>query len=97
MDEDEEIQELSAQEVKRVKDEVKKCLRHASFELGKAAFEIDRYLTEFSTARILIRRQVILNQAIEHLVCNVFPSLCIAEMARVQVQLALRDFSKTAV
>ena len=37
MDEDEEIQELSAQEVKRVKDEVKKCLRHASFELGKAA------------------------------------------------------------
>ena len=37
MDEDEEIQELSAQEAKRVKDEVKKCLRHASFELGKAA------------------------------------------------------------
>ena len=37
MDEDEEIQELSAQEAKRVKDEAKKCLRHASFELGKAA------------------------------------------------------------
>ena len=40
MDEDEEIQPLLSVRFdipKRVKDEVKKCLRHASFELGKAA------------------------------------------------------------
>jgi len=34
---------------------------------------------------------VILNEAIGHLVANVLPNLGIAEMARVQVQLALRD------
>jgi hypothetical protein len=36
--------ELRAQEAKRVRDEAKKCLRHASFQLGKAAYEIDEYL-----------------------------------------------------
>ena len=82
MDEDEEIQELKAQEARRVRDEAKKCLRHASFQLGKAAYEIDEYLKEFSTARIPIRRQVILNEAIAHLVANVLPNLGIAEMAR---------------
>ena len=85
----EEISELRAQEARRVRDEAKKCLRHASFQLGKAAYEIDEYLKEFSTARIPIRRQVILNEAIAHLVANLLPSLGIAEMARVQVQLAL--------
>jgi hypothetical protein len=70
MDEDEEIAELRAQEARRVRDEAKKCLRHASFQLGKAAYEIDEYLKEFSTARIPIRRQVILNEAIAHLVAN---------------------------
>ncbi len=64
MDEDEEMAELKAQEAKRVRDEAKKCLRHASFQLGKAAYEIDEYLKDFSTARIPIRRQVILNEAI---------------------------------
>ena len=64
MDEDEEMAELRAQEAKRVRDEAKKCLRHASFQLGKAAYEIDEYLKDFSTARIPIRRQVILNEAI---------------------------------
>ena len=97
MDEDEEIQELKVQEARRVRDEAKKCLRHASFQLGKAAYEIDEYLKEFSTARIPIRRQVILNEAIAHLVANVLPNLGIAEMARVQVQLALRDYVKSAV
>lgn len=96
MDEDEEMAELRAQEARRVRDEAKKCLRHASFQLGKAAYEIDEYLKEFSTARIPIRRQVILNEAIEHLVATVLPNLGIAEMARAQVQLALRDFNKSA-
>ncbi len=96
MNEDEEMAELRAQEAKRVRDEAKKCLRHASFQLGKAAYEIDEYLKDFSTARIPIRRQVILNEAIAHLVANVLPSLGIAEMARIQVQLALRDHSKSA-
>ena len=97
MDEDEEMAELRAQEARRVREEAKKCLRHASFQLGKAAYEIDEYLKEFSTARIPIRRQVIHNEAIAHLVANVLPNLGIAEMARVQVQLALRDYVKSAV
>ena len=75
MNEDEEMAELRAQEARRVRDKAKKCLRHASFQLGKAAYEIDEYLKEFSTARIPIRRQVILNEAIEHLVANVLPNL----------------------
>ena len=75
MDEDDEMQELRAQEARRVRDEAKKCLRHASFQLGKAAYEIDEYLKDFSTARIPIRRQVILNEAIAHLVVNVLPNL----------------------
>ena len=33
MDEDLEMQELRAQEARRVRDEAKKCLRHASFQL----------------------------------------------------------------
>ena len=96
MDEDEEIAKLKEQEAKRVRDQAKKCLRHASFQLGKAAYEIDEYLKDFSTARIPIRRQVILNEAIGHLVANVLPNLGIAEMASVQVQLALRDHIKSS-
>ena len=96
MDEDEEIAKLKEQEAKRVRDQAKKCLRHASFQLGKAAYEIDEYLKDFSTARLPIRRQVILNEAIGHLVANVLPNLGIAEMARVQVQLALRDHIKSS-
>jgi hypothetical protein len=96
-DEDKEMAELKAQEARRVRDEAKKCLRHASFQLGKAAYEIDEYLKEFSTACLPIRLQVILNEAIAHLVANVLPNLGIAEMARVQVQLALRDYVKSAV
>jgi len=94
MDDEQEMTELKAQEAKRVRNEAKKCLRHASNQLSKAAYEIDQYLNDFSTTRLPIRRQVILNQAIEHLVCNVLPSLGISEMARVQVQLAMRDQTK---
>ena len=97
MDEDDDMSELRAQEARRVRDESKKCLRHASFQLGKAAYKIDKYLNEFSTARIPIRRQVILNEAIAHLVANVLPNLGIAEMARAQVQLALGDYMQSAV
>ena len=50
-------------------------------ELTKAAYEIDEYLKDFSTARIPIRRQVIINGAIAHLVANVLPSLVVAWMA----------------
>jgi hypothetical protein len=46
MDEDDEMQELKAQEARRVREEAKKCLRHASFQLGKAAYEIDEYLKD---------------------------------------------------
>ena len=52
MDEDEEMEQLRAQEARRVREEAKKCLRHASLQLGKAAYEIDEYLKDFSTARI---------------------------------------------
>jgi hypothetical protein len=97
MDEQEEMSELRTQEAMRVRNEAKKCLRHASIQLSKASYEIDEYLRDFSTARIPIRRQVILNEAIAHLVANVLPNLGIAEMARVQMQLALRDYSKSAV
>jgi hypothetical protein len=79
MVEDEQTAKLRAQEAKRVGDEAKKCLRHASFQLGKAAYEIDIYLKDFSTARIPISGQVILNEAIAHLVspmcCQVLASL----------------------
>jgi hypothetical protein len=36
--EDEEMEQLRAQEASRVRDEAKKCLQHASFQLGKAAY-----------------------------------------------------------
>jgi len=97
MNEEAEIEEFKAQEARRVREEAKKCLRQASFQLGKAAYEIDQYLKEFSTARIPIRRQVILNEAIAHLVANVLPNLGIAEMASLQVQLAMRDHVKSAI
>jgi hypothetical protein len=97
MDEEGEIEEFKAQEARRVREEAKKCLRHASIQLCKAAYEIDQYLNEFSTARIPIRRQVILNEAIAHLVVNVLPNLGIAEMASLQVQLAMRDHVKQLI
>ena len=97
LDEDLEMQELRAQEARRFRDEAKRWWRHASFQLDKAAYEIAEYLKGSSTARISIRRQVILNEAITHLVANVLLNLRIAEMARVRVQLALRDYVKSVV
>jgi hypothetical protein len=66
-----------------VRNKAKRCLRYARFQLCKAAYEIDEYIKDFSTARMLIRRQVILNEVIAHLVANVLPNLEIAEMARI--------------
>jgi hypothetical protein len=73
MDQDDEMEKLREQEAWRVREEAKKCLRHASFQLGKASYDIDVYLRDFSTARIPIRRQVIINEAIVHLVTNGLP------------------------
>ena len=56
IDENQEVQELGAQEAKQVRDEAKKCLRHASFQLDKAEYEVDEYLKDFTPARIPIRR-----------------------------------------
>jgi hypothetical protein len=97
VEDDEEMHELRAQEALRVRIEAKKCLRLASIQLSKASYEIDEYLRDFSTARIPISRQVILNEAISHLVANVLTNLGIAEMARAQVQFALRDYVKSCV
>jgi hypothetical protein len=97
VEDDEEMHELRAQKAMRVRNEAKKRLRHASIQLSKASYEIDVYLRDFSTTRIPIRRQVILNEAIAHLVANVLPNLGIAELAQVQVQLALRDYVKSSV
>jgi len=43
MDEDEEVEQLRSKEARRVREEAKKCLRHASFQLGKAAYELIQY------------------------------------------------------
>lgn len=59
-------------------------------EIQRACF------TDFSKARIPIWQQVIVNEAIAHQITNFLPGLDIAELARVEVQLALRDFSKSA-
>ena len=96
MEDDEEMNELRTQEAMRVRNEAKKCIRHASIQLSKASYEIDEYLRDFSNARIPIRRQMILNEAIAHLVANVLPNLG-AEMAQVQVQLALRYYVKSSI
>ena len=92
----EELDKLRAHEAKLVRSEAKKCLRHVSNQLSKAAYEIDQYLNDFSTARLPIRRQVIFNEAIAYLVSNVLPNLGIAKMASVQAQLAMRDQIKNA-
>jgi len=43
---------LKAKEAKQVRDEAKKCLWLASFQLGYAAYEIDKYLEDISTVRL---------------------------------------------
>lgn len=92
-----EMQELRVQQARRVRDEAKNTCDMPAFNLIKRPMKSTSIKKKFSTARIPTRRQVILNLAIEHLVANVFPNIGIAEMARVQVQLALRDYVKSAV
>ena len=54
MDEDEEMQELRAQEARRVRDEAKKCLRHASFQLGvELQRKVSHYLQPILSHRFL--------------------------------------------
>ena len=67
MEEDQEMQELRAQEARRVRDEAKKCLRHASFQLGKAAYEIDEYLKDFSIARYKLDKNLTASAGIDNL------------------------------
>jgi hypothetical protein len=90
------IEELKKQEARRVRNEAEKCLRHASIVLAKTAHEIDGYIYQLKTARIPLRRQVILNEAINHLATQLMPNLGFAELARAQSLLATRDHAPLA-
>ena len=83
------IEELKTQMAKDAKRDALKCLRSASQQLGKASYQIDKLIEEFQRTRIPVRRQAIVNQAIEHLVTNVLPMLNIAELASIQARLAV--------
>jgi hypothetical protein len=85
------IQELKKQEARRARKEAEILLRHASTQLNKTAYEIDRLIEQFNMARIPLKRQAILNEAIKHLAANLMPNLGLAQLAQAQVQLALRD------
>jgi hypothetical protein len=90
------IEELKKQEARRVRIEAEKCLRHASIVLAKTAHEIDGYIAQLKTARIPLRRQAILNEAISHLATQLIPNLGFAELARAQALLATRDHAQLA-
>ncbi len=83
------IEELRAQMAKDANRDTMKCLRSSSQQLGKASYQIDKLIEEFQRTRIPVRRQAIVNQAIEHLVTNVLPSLNISELASIQARLAV--------
>lgn len=85
------IEELKKQEARSVRIEAEQCLRHASIVLAKTAHEIDGYIAQLKTARIPLRRQAILNEAINHLATQLIPNLGFAELARAQALLAIRD------
>lgn len=85
------IEELKAEMIKEAKRDALKCLRSSSQQLCKAAFEIDNLTAEFQRTRISVRRQAIVNQAIQHLVTNVLPLLNISELASIQARLAVWD------
>lgn len=85
------IQELKKQEARRARKEAEILLRHVSTQLNKSAYEIDVLIEQFKTARIPLRRQAILNEAIKNLAANLMPNLGLAQLAQAQVQLALRD------
>ena len=88
------IEELKAEMVKDAKRDALKFLRSSSQQLGKASYEIDKMIEEFQRTRIPVRRQAIVNQAIEHLVTNVLPSLNISELASIQARLAVWEREK---
>jgi len=90
------IEELKKQEARRVRNEAEKCLRHASIVLAKTAHEIDGYIAQLKTARIPLRRQAILNEAINHLATQLIPNLDFAELPRAQALLAIRDHASLA-
>jgi hypothetical protein len=90
------IEELKKQEARRARNEAEKCLRHASIVLAKTAHEIDGYIVQLKTARMPLRRQAILNEAINHLATQLMPNLGFAELARVQSLLATRDHAPLA-
>ena len=83
------IEELRAQMAKDAKRDALKCLRSSSQQLGKASYEIDKLIEEFQRTRIPVRRQAIVNQAIDHLVTNILTSLNISELASIQARLAV--------
>lgn len=68
------IEELRAQMSKEAKRDALKCLRSSSQQLGKASYQIDKLIEEFQRTRIPVRRQAIVNQAIDHLVTT-FPAI----------------------
>jgi hypothetical protein len=86
------IEELKAEMIKEAKRDDLKCLRISSKQLGKASYEIDKLIEEFQRARIPVRRQAIVNQAIEHLVTNVLPLLNISNLASVEARLAVWEW-----
>jgi hypothetical protein len=88
------IQELKKQFSKEAKRDALKCLRSSSQQLAKAAYQVDELIEEFQRARIPVRRQAIVNQAIEHLVTNVLPLLKISELASIQARMAVWDRSE---
>jgi hypothetical protein len=90
------IEELKKQEARRVRNDAEKCLRHASIVLAKTAHEIDGYIDRLKTARIPLRRQAILNEAINHLATQLMPNLGFAELAKAQALLAIRDHAPLA-
>jgi hypothetical protein len=85
------IEELKAQMSKQAKRDALKCLRSTSQQLGKAAYQINELIEEFQRARIPVRRQAIVNQAIEQLVTNILPFLNVSELASIQARMAVWD------
>lgn len=85
------IEELKIVEAREARAAALKLLLHAKNQLGKASVILDQMADDFQTTRIPVRRIAILNEAIDHLVKSVLPSLQIAEMASAQSQLAMRD------
>jgi len=85
------IEELKAQMAKQAKRDALKCLRSTSQQLGKAAYQINELIDEFQRTRIPVRRQAIVNQAIEHIVTNILPFLNVSELASIQARMAVWD------